>query len=86
MNQTHLFIATVKTVRLRLKAQRRESGSLNDSTILTKSSHKQTEFAQEAKNVVSVMYSLINFNPRFLYALPLLFVIVSCTICRADDT
>ena len=53
MDQTQLFVATVRTVRLRLKAQLRDSGSVNGSSILSKSTHKPTQFSQEASDVVS---------------------------------
>ncbi len=60
MDHTALFLATVKTVRLRLKAQRRENNdSLNDSTILSnKATHKQTRFAEETKDLVCCRNSL----------------------------
>ena len=55
MDQTELFRATVKAIRLRIKAQQRESGSLTDSSsFLFKSSRKSTPFAVNAKEVVSV--------------------------------
>ncbi len=57
MDLTQLFLATVKTIRLRLKAQRR---SVNDSNILSKSSHKPTQFSQESKDLVS--FNSVHFS------------------------
>ena len=51
MDQTKLFIARVKTFKLQLKAQQRESGSL-DSPLRLKPSRRLTPFAAEAKDVV----------------------------------
>ncbi len=68
MDLTQLFLATVKTIRLRLKAQRR---SVNDSNILSKSSHKPTQFSQESKDLVSFnsTHFWLNFCcPRLDYA------------------
>ena len=69
MDQTELFRAMVKAVRLRMKAQRRESGSLSDSFLLTKSTRKTTLFATQARDVVSllcfIMYILNKLLPFF---------------------
>ena len=58
MEQTHLFQATVRTIRLKMKSQRRDeiggvlsSGSDTSSTLLRKPRRK-TEFAKEAIEVV----------------------------------
>ncbi|XP_064395070.1 syntaxin-18-like [Halichondria panicea] len=58
MDLTQLFLATVKTIRLRLKAQRR---SVNDSNILSKSSHKPTQFSQESKDLIMRISKLRDF-------------------------
>ena len=66
MDQTELFRAMVKAVRLRMKAQRRESGSLSDSFLLTKSTRKTTLFATQARDVVSLLCFIV-----YMYKLPL---------------
>ena len=54
MDQTQLFHATVRTIRLRLKAQHREAGSLSESSLFTKSyKPTHTDFSVKAKDVVS---------------------------------
>lgn len=63
MDLTQLFLATVKTIRLRLKAQRR---SVNDSNILSKSSHKPTQFSQESKDLVSSILYIFHKPYTFL--------------------
>lgn len=63
MDQTELFRATVKAIRLRIKAQQRESGSLTDSSsFLFKSSRKSTPFATNAKEVVSECVLVLNMR------------------------
>jgi len=65
MDQTELFRATVKAIRLRIKAQRRESGSLTDSSsFLSKSTRKPSPFAVDAKDVVSVSILVLNTDGR----------------------
>ena len=62
MEQTHLFQATVRTIRLEMKSQRREeggslgpvSGSDTSSTLLRKARRK-TEFAKQAIEVVRLI-------------------------------
>lgn len=62
MDQTGLFVAVVKTVKLRIKAQRRESGATDSAALLLakSSSRRLTPFAAEAKDVVS--YVLLHLS------------------------
>ena len=59
MEQTHLFQATVRTIRLKMKSQKREesggvsSGADGSSYILLRKTRRKTEFAKEAVEVVS---------------------------------
>ena len=52
MDQTELFKATVRTIRLRMRKEGVSSSSLS-SSILPKSSRKDTAFTKQAKEVVS---------------------------------
>lgn len=58
MEQTHLFQATVRTIRLKMKSQKREesggaSSGADGSSILLRKTRRKTEFAKEAVEVVS---------------------------------
>ena len=58
MEQTHLFQATVRTIRLKMKSQKREeSGGVSSGTdgsfVLLRKIRRKTEFAKEAVEVVS---------------------------------
>ena len=60
MDQTHLFQATVRTIRLKMKSQKREeSGGVNSgsdsSSILLKKTRRKTEFAKGAIEVVRLI-------------------------------
>lgn len=62
MDRTPLFQAAVKAVRLRLRAQRKDkNGSLNDSSILTKSIRKVTPFSSNAREIASRISKLQEF-------------------------
>ena len=57
MEQTHLFQATVRTIRLKMKNQKREESSgvssgSDTSSILMRKTRRKTEFAKEAVEVV----------------------------------
>ena len=57
MEQTQLFQATVRTIRLRMKSQRREesvgASSVSDNSSILKKSRRKTDFVREATDVVS---------------------------------
>jgi hypothetical protein len=58
MEQTHLFQATVRTIRLKMKSQKREEGGgvssgSDGSSILLRKTRRKTEFVKEAVEVVS---------------------------------
>ena len=58
MEQTQLFLATVRTIRLKLKAQRRDEGgssnSVSEASSILRKSRRKTEFSREATEVVSL--------------------------------
>ncbi len=56
MDRTELFKAVVKTVRLRLRAQRKDNGSLNEMLFQKQANKEPTEFGKLAKNTVSKKY------------------------------
>ena len=63
MEQTQLFQATVRTIRLRMKTQRREenggtTSSIPDTTSILKKQRRKTEFAREATDVVRLLYTI----------------------------
>lgn len=53
MDNTELFKAVVKTVRLRLKAVKRDTGSLNDALFKQKNKKEKSEFFKLAINTVN---------------------------------
>ncbi len=73
MDHTALFLATVKTIRLRLKAQRRDNGSsLNDSSILSSKSsyyYKPTRFSEESRDVVRMRLDSVYNLPFTIFLL-----------------
>ena len=59
MDNTDLFKATVKALKLRLRSQQKDKKSLNDALFMKTSGRKGSEFGRLAKEAVSILNNLI---------------------------